>query len=105
AGVHLCLTDYGMGSTLWSHLARLPLDTVRVDVRELAAPGDLDRQVKVLAAIEASAAAFDVWPVASEVADPALYAAIRAHGAMAVQGPVLPTGLTAEGVLSALRHP
>ena len=105
AGVHLCLTDYGMGSTLWSHLARLPLDTVRVDVRELAAPGDLDRQVKVLAAIEASAAAFDVWPVASEVADPALYAAIRAHGDMAVQGPVLPSGLTAAGVAAALRHP
>ncbi|MEU2348305.1 diguanylate cyclase [Modestobacter sp. NPDC049651] len=105
AGVHLCLTDYGMGSTLWSHLARLPLDTVRIDVRELAAPGDLERQLKVLAAIEASAAAFDVWPVASEVADADLYAAIRARGDMAVQGPVLPTGLTAGGVAAALRHP
>ena len=32
AGVRLGLDDYGMGSTLWSQLARVPVDVVMVDV-------------------------------------------------------------------------
>ncbi|MFQ1003214.1 diguanylate cyclase domain-containing protein [Modestobacter sp. SSW1-42] len=105
AGVHLCLNDFGMGSTLWSQLARVPLDTVRVDVRGLAAPGDHDRAMRVLSAIESSAAAFDVYTLASGVGSPELYGAIRAQCRMAVTGPVLPSGLTAGQVAALLRHP
>jgi diguanylate cyclase (GGDEF)-like protein len=104
-GVHLCLDDFGMGSTLWSQLARVPLDTVRVDVHRLAAPGDHERTMKVLTAIESSAAAFDVYTLASGVGSPELYDAIRAQCRMAVTGPVLPTGLTGDQVASLLRHP
>jgi diguanylate cyclase (GGDEF)-like protein/PAS domain S-box-containing protein len=105
AGVHLCLNDFGMGSTLWSQLARLPLDTVQVDVRGLAAPGDLDRTMRVLTAIASSAAAFDVYTFASGVGSPELLAAIGAACQMAVTGPVLPSGLTAGQVATLLRHP
>ena len=104
-GVHLCLNDFGMGSTLWSQLARVPLDTVRVDVRGLAAPDDHGRTMKVLTAIESSAAAFDVYTLASGVSSPELYDAIRAQCRMAVTGPVLPTGLTSDQVAALLRHP
>jgi len=104
-GVHLCLTDFGMGSTLWSQLARVPLDTVQVDVRGLAAPGDLDRTMKVLTAIESSAAAFDVYTLARGVSSPELYQAIREQCEMAVTGPVLPGGLTVAQVAGLLRHP
>ena len=105
AGVHLCLNDFGMGSTLWSQLARVPLDTVRVDVRGLAAPGDHDRAMRVLLAIESSAAAFDVYTLASGVGSPELYGAIGAQCRMAVTGPALPSGLTAPQVAALLRHP
>ncbi len=105
AGVHLCLNDFGMGSTLWSQLARVPLDTVRVDVRGLAAPGDHERAMRVLLAIESSAAAFDVYCFASGVSSPELYEAIRAQCRMAVTGPVLPSGLTAAQVAALIRHP
>jgi EAL domain-containing protein (putative c-di-GMP-specific phosphodiesterase class I) len=105
AGVHLCLTDYGMGSTLWSQLARVPLDTVMVDVQTLAAPDDPVRTMQVLTAIERSCAAFDVYCVATEVSTPELYAAIREQCVMAVRGPVLPTVLTAAQVAAVLRHP
>ena len=105
AGVHLCLNDFGMGSTLWSQLARLPLDTVQVDVRGLAAPGDHERTMRVLTAIESSAAAFDVYTFASGVSSPELLAAIGAQCQMAVTGPALPSGLTAGQVAALLRHP
>ena len=105
AGVHLCLNDFGMGSTLWSQLARVPLDTIRVDVRGLAAPGDHERTMRVLTAIESSAAAFDVYTFASGVNSPELLAAISARCQMAVTGPVLPNALTAGQVAALLRHP
>jgi hypothetical protein len=78
---------------------------VRVDVRGLAAPGDLERTMRVLTAIESSAAAFDVYTLASGVNSPDLYEAIRGQCAMAVAGPVLPTGLSAGQVAALLRHP
>ena len=105
AGVHLCLNDFGMGSTLWSQLARVPLDTVRVDVRRLAAPDDHERTMRVLTAIESSAAAFDVYTLASGVSSVELYEAVHEQCRMAVTGPVLPTGLTAAQLAALLRHP
>jgi diguanylate cyclase (GGDEF)-like protein len=104
AGVQLALTDYGMGATLWSHLARLPLDVVMVDVRDLAPPGDDARALRVLAAIHASATRFDVRTVATEVATPEMFAAIHAQGLVAISGPVLPTGLTAADVGDLVRR-
>jgi predicted signal transduction protein with EAL and GGDEF domain len=104
-GVHLCLNDFGMGSTLWSQLARVPLDTVQVDVRGLAAPGDHERTMRVLTAIESSSAAFDVYTFASGVSSPELYRSISENCQMAVTGPVLPSGLTLDEVAAVLRHP
>jgi diguanylate cyclase (GGDEF)-like protein len=98
AGVQLALADYGMGSTLWAHLARVPLDVVMVDVRDLAHPGDDGRALRLLAAIHTSAATFDVRTVATEVATPGMFAAIHAQGLVAISGPALPTGLTAADV-------
>jgi diguanylate cyclase (GGDEF)-like protein/PAS domain S-box-containing protein len=101
AGVQLALADYGMGATLWSHLARLPLDVVMVDVRDLAPPGDDERALRVLAGIHTSATTFGVRTVATQVATPDVFAAIHAQGLVAIGGPVLPTALTS-GALAAL---
>jgi diguanylate cyclase (GGDEF)-like protein len=98
AGVRLALTDHGMGSTLWSQLARVPLDVVMVDVRDLAQPGDDERALRVLTAIYRSAATFGVRTVATRIASPQMFAAIHAQGLVAIGGPVLPSGLTAAQV-------
>jgi diguanylate cyclase (GGDEF)-like protein len=105
AGVQLGLDDYGMGSTLWSQLARLPLDVVLVDVRNLAARGNSERALRLLGAISRSARAFDVATVAKEIGSPQMLTELRTQGLVAVSGPVLPTGLTAPQVAAVFRHP
>jgi diguanylate cyclase (GGDEF)-like protein len=105
AGVRLGLDDYGMGSTLWSQLARLPVDVVMVDVRNLAAKGNGDRALKLLGAIARSARAFDVDTVAKEISTQPMLTELRTQGLVAVSGPVLPVGLTAPQVAAVLRHP
>jgi diguanylate cyclase (GGDEF)-like protein len=95
AGVQLALSDYGMGSSLWSQLARVPLDAVMVDVRDLAQPGDDERALRLLNAIHHSAGTCDVRTVATAVASPQMFAAIHAEGVVAMRGPVLPGDLTA----------
>jgi diguanylate cyclase (GGDEF)-like protein len=105
AGVRLGLDDYGMGSTLWSQLARLPLDVVIVDVRNLAAPGNTERALRLLGAIAGSARTFDVATVAREISTEHMLTQLRTQGLVAVAGPVLPTGLTAPQVAAVLRHP
>jgi diguanylate cyclase (GGDEF)-like protein len=105
AGVRLALDDYGMGSTLWSVLARLPLDLVLVDVRNLAARGNSERTLPLLAAIARSARTLDVDTVATGISSPELLAELRTQGLVAVSGPVLPSGLTAAQVSAVLRHP
>jgi diguanylate cyclase (GGDEF)-like protein/PAS domain S-box-containing protein len=104
AGVQLALADYGMGSTLWSQLARVPLDVVMVDVRDLAPPDDDPRALRLLAAIHRSAATFDVRTVVTEIASPEMFAAIHAQGLVAISGPVLPSDLTATEVAAVLRR-
>jgi diguanylate cyclase (GGDEF)-like protein/PAS domain S-box-containing protein len=104
AGVQLALADYGMGATLWAHLARVPVDVVMVDVRALAQPGDDERALRVLAAIHSSATTFGVRTMAMEVATTQMFAAIHAQGLVAIGGPVLPSGLTSTGLDDLLRH-
>ncbi|WP_369140413.1 diguanylate cyclase domain-containing protein [Modestobacter versicolor] len=105
SGTRLGLDDYGMGSTLWSVLARLPLDVVFVDVRSLAAREDVARALQLLGAIARSARSFDVDTVARQVSDPQMVAELRSQGLVAVSGPALPVGLRAEHVAALLRHP
>jgi diguanylate cyclase (GGDEF)-like protein len=103
AGVQLALVDYGMGATLWAHLARVPLDVVMVDVRDLSQPGDDEQALRVLAAIHSSATQFSVRTVAAQVATPEMFAAIHAQGLVAISGPVLPTALTSSALADLLR--
>jgi diguanylate cyclase (GGDEF)-like protein len=95
AGVQLALSDYGMGSSLWSQLARVPLDAVMVDVRDLAQPGDDERALRLLNAIHHSAGTCDVRTVATAISSPQMFAAIHAEGLVAMRGPVLPCDLSA----------
>jgi len=105
AGVRLGLDDYGMGATLWSQLARLPLEVVVVDVRNLSVGDNQDRTLELLGAIGRSARSFDVSTVAKEISSRELLNDLRAQGLVAVSGPVLPSGLTAAQVAALLRHP
>jgi EAL domain-containing protein (putative c-di-GMP-specific phosphodiesterase class I) len=105
AGVRLGLDDYGMGSTLWSQLSRVPLDVVFVDVRNLSARGNDDRTLALLAAIAHSARTFDVDTVAKEIGTEEMLTELRTQGVVAVSGPVMPCGLTAPQVAAVLRHP
>ncbi|MGY5882394.1 diguanylate cyclase domain-containing protein [Modestobacter lacusdianchii] len=104
-GVRIGLDDYGMGSTLWSQLARLPLEVVMVDVRTLSAGGDRDRTLELLGAIGRSARGFEVSTVAKEIASSQLLHDLRVQGEVAVAGPILPSGLTAAQAAALLRHP
>ncbi|SDY39342.1 PAS domain S-box-containing protein/diguanylate cyclase (GGDEF) domain-containing protein [Modestobacter sp. DSM 44400] len=104
AGVQLALTDYGMGSTMWALLARVPLDIVMVDVRDLAQPGDTERALLVLSAIHRSATSFDVRTVATATASREMFTAIHAQGLVAIGGPVLPSDLDAGEVAAVLRR-
>jgi EAL domain-containing protein (putative c-di-GMP-specific phosphodiesterase class I) len=105
AGVRLGLDDYGMGSTLWAQLARVPVDVVFVDIRDLATPGDSPGALQLLGAIARSGRSFDVDTVAKQVGSLEMLTNLRAQGLVAVSGPVLPTGLTAPQVAAVLRHP
>jgi EAL domain-containing protein (putative c-di-GMP-specific phosphodiesterase class I) len=105
AGVRLALDDFGMGSTLWALLARVPLDLVMVDMRALDVPRHPGRSLQVLTAIERSAAGFGLDTVATEVDSPEMLAAVRAGGLVSITGAVLPTGLTVAQLAVLLRHP
>ncbi|MCZ2825608.1 MULTISPECIES: diguanylate cyclase domain-containing protein [unclassified Modestobacter] len=104
-GVRLGLDDYGMGSTLWSQLARLPLEMVMVDVRNLSAGGNQDRTLELLGAIGRSARDFEVSTVVKDITSRELLHELRVQGVVAVSGPVLPSGLTAAEVAALLHHP
>ncbi|WP_222262103.1 diguanylate cyclase domain-containing protein [Modestobacter marinus] len=105
AEVRLALDDYGMGSTLWALLARVPLDVVMVDMRALDVPRHPGRSLQVLTAIARSAHGFGLDTVATEVDSPEMLADVRAGGLVSVTGAVLPTALTAAQLAVLLRHP
>jgi diguanylate cyclase (GGDEF)-like protein len=94
-GVHLALTDYGLGLTLWSHLTRVPVDAVVVSLRTLAGTGNAQHAVRVLRGIVETAAAVGVRSIIADVEDPRVLASITSLGALAMSGPLVPGGLTA----------
>ena len=66
-GVRICLDDFGMGQTLYAHLARLPLTSVRIDVAALGSGGDTAHALKVVRSIVVSAQTFGLAVVAHGV--------------------------------------
>jgi EAL domain-containing protein (putative c-di-GMP-specific phosphodiesterase class I) len=95
AGVRLALTDYGLGTTLWGLLTRVPLDSVVVSLRTLGATGGLDRALRVLRGISEASAEVGVRTVIADVESPNVLARVGALGLLAMTGPLLPHGLTA----------
>jgi diguanylate cyclase (GGDEF)-like protein/PAS domain S-box-containing protein len=93
-GVRLCLDNYGMGHSLFALLARISLDVVRIDLAALAARGDTDRALQVLASIVRSTADFGLVAVVGGVPTPELAAAAFAVGADLVNGPCQPRDLS-----------
>jgi EAL domain-containing protein (putative c-di-GMP-specific phosphodiesterase class I) len=93
-GVRLALTDYGLGTTLWGLLTRVPLDAVVVSLRSLSGIGGLDRALRVLRGISEAAAEVGVRTVIADVDSTAVLAAVGALGLLAMTGPLLPSTLT-----------
>jgi len=93
-GVRLALTDYGLGTTLWGLLARVPLDAVVVSLRTLAVTGGPDRALRVLRGISETAAAVGVRTIIADAESTDVLAAVGAPGLLAITGPLLPCMLT-----------
>jgi EAL domain-containing protein (putative c-di-GMP-specific phosphodiesterase class I) len=93
-GVRLALTDYGLGTTLWGLLTRVPLDAVVVSLRTLAAIGGLDTTLRVLHGISQSAAEVGVRTIIADVESTDVLAAVGRLGLLAMTGPLLPSTLT-----------
>jgi len=84
-GVRVCLDDYGLGQTIHSHLARIPLSSVRIDVAALGGRGDQDRTVRAVRAIVLAADAFGLTTVAHGVSPGPLLDAVVATGVHTVR--------------------
>jgi diguanylate cyclase (GGDEF)-like protein len=80
AGVRLVLDDFGMGQTLFAHLARVQLDAVRIDVAALGARGDATRAARIVAAIVDNARSFAMRTVVHGVEPGPLRDAVLAAG-------------------------
>jgi diguanylate cyclase (GGDEF)-like protein len=102
AGVRLCLDNYGMGHSLFALLARVPLDTVRVDLAALAARDDTDRSLQVLASIARTASDFGLVAIAGGITTPELRDAAMAAGADLVHGRNQPHELSAAALAGLL---
>jgi EAL domain-containing protein (putative c-di-GMP-specific phosphodiesterase class I) len=103
SGVRLALTDYGLGTTLWGLLTRVPLDAVVVSLRTLRTTGGLDHALRVLRGISEAAAQVKVRTIIADVDSPTLLARVGSMGSLAMTGPLLPTGLTAAQAAGLLR--
>jgi EAL domain-containing protein (putative c-di-GMP-specific phosphodiesterase class I) len=95
AGVRLSLTDYGLGTTLWGLLTRVPLNSVVVSLRTLGATGGLDRALRMLRGISDASAEVGVRTIIADVESTDVLARAGALGLLAMMGPLLPHGLTA----------
>jgi diguanylate cyclase (GGDEF)-like protein/PAS domain S-box-containing protein len=105
AGVHICLDDYGMGRTLWAHLARFPLTIVRIDVGALAPRGDTETALRVLSSIATTARAFGIMTVAQGVDGGTLTEAALDAGADVVRSRAHPRSLSVDEVAQLLTAP
>jgi EAL domain-containing protein (putative c-di-GMP-specific phosphodiesterase class I) len=104
-GVQLCLDNYGMGHSLFALLARLSLDTVRVDLAALGARDDTERAVRVLSAIVRTASDFGLSTVAGGIATSELREAAVAAGVTYLNGRQLPLDLSAVDLAALLSTP
>ncbi len=93
-GVRICLDDYGMGRTLVSHLSRIPLDTIRIDVAGLRGRGDDAHTLRVVRAIAADAEAFGLMTVAHGVDPGPLLDQVLAAGVRMVRSRATPQLVT-----------
>jgi EAL domain-containing protein (putative c-di-GMP-specific phosphodiesterase class I) len=103
SGVRLALIDYGLGTTLWALLTRVPLDAVVVSLRTLRTTGGLDHALRVLHGISQAAAEVKVRTIIADVDSPTLLARVGSMGSLAMTGPLLPNGLTAAQAAGLLR--
>jgi diguanylate cyclase (GGDEF)-like protein len=94
-GVRLCLDNYGMGHSIFALLARIPLDSVRVDLTALAARDDTDRALQVLAAIARTTSGFGLSTIAGGISTAELLDGALAAGVQLVHGRMLPHDLSA----------
>jgi EAL domain-containing protein (putative c-di-GMP-specific phosphodiesterase class I) len=104
-GVRLCLDNYGMGHSIFALLARLSLDTVRVDLAALGARDDTERALRVLSAIVRTTADFGLSTVAGGIATSQLREAAVAAGVTYLNGRSLPQDLSADDLGTLLGAP
>jgi EAL domain-containing protein (putative c-di-GMP-specific phosphodiesterase class I) len=104
--VRLCLDNYGMGHSLFALMARVPLDSVRVDLKALAGrDDDSDRALQVLSAIVRTTKDFDLTVIAGGISSPAMRDAAIAIGATLLHGRALPHHLNVTEVAALLAVP
>jgi predicted signal transduction protein with EAL and GGDEF domain len=101
-GVGLCLDNYGMGHSLFSLMARVPLDLVRVDLTTLAARDEGDRAMQVLRAIAHLTESFGIGVVSGGIRTPQLKESAVAAGAALLHGRALPHDMTVDEVRARL---
>jgi diguanylate cyclase (GGDEF)-like protein/PAS domain S-box-containing protein len=102
-GVRLCLDNYGMGHSLFALLARISLDTVRVDLTALASRDDTARALQVLTAIVQTTASFHLTTIATST--PEIREAVLATGVHLVHGRGQPHDLTVDEVAALVAVP
>jgi diguanylate cyclase (GGDEF)-like protein/PAS domain S-box-containing protein len=102
AGTRICLDDFGMGQTLFAHLSRVPLDSIRIDVDALGARGDAARAVQIVSAIVATADTLGLATVAHGVDPGPTMDAVLAAGATLVRSSAHPHRVGIEDVPAAV---
>ena len=102
AGVRVCLDDYGMGQTLFAHLSRVPLDSVRVDIDALGARGDAARAVQIVSAIVGTSRALGLATAVHGVDPGPTLDAVLAAGASVVRSSAHPHRVGIEDVAGAV---
>jgi EAL domain-containing protein (putative c-di-GMP-specific phosphodiesterase class I) len=104
-GVKLCLDNYGMGHTLFTLLARVPLDGIRVDVAALASRDDTARALQVFTAILRTAQEFGLFVIAGGLSTPGGRDAVAATGVQLLEGRSEPRDLSPEQLAAMLVVP
>jgi diguanylate cyclase (GGDEF)-like protein/PAS domain S-box-containing protein len=104
-GVRLCLDNYGMGHSLFALLARISLDSVRVDLTALASRDDTDRALQVLAAIVRTTRSFGLTTIAGGISTPEVRDAVVAVGVELLHGRGQPHDRTVDQVAALVAVP
>jgi diguanylate cyclase (GGDEF)-like protein/PAS domain S-box-containing protein len=104
-GVRLCLDNYGMGHSLFALLARISLDSVRVDLTALASRDDTDRALQVLAAIVRTTRSFGLTTIVGGIGSPDVRDAVVAVGVELLHGRGQPHDRTVDQVAALVAVP